>query len=146
MSEMVKRPARKPARKMSATERAARDVLNAMVREGEIDRWHANRVLKFALPFVPGVLARARLSGWDPDDLHAYFQEKLADAVARRDAADNDVRRHMARGRVAAVRIYIAMWAGLRVDYARFVEALREAGGGPVPLNRAQLPAEPTYS
>jgi hypothetical protein len=93
--------------KTANAEKAARTIANRYVREGLIDRRTANTVLKFAVPFVPTVLAKARLNGWTPEELTSHFQAKLAEAKTP-------------TARVSA-EIYLAMWAGLQVDYAAHV-------------------------
>lgn len=87
-------------------ERAARDIANRYVREGHMDRRTANTVLKFALPFVPTVLAKMRLNGWTVEEITAHFQAKRAEAKTL-------------TSQVSA-EIYLAMWAGLQVDYAAY--------------------------
>lgn len=93
--------------KTANAEKSARAIANRYVREGLIDRRTANTVLKFAVPFVPTVLAKARLNGWTPEEITTYFQGKRAEAKTD-------------QARVAA-EIYLAMWAGLQVDYAAHV-------------------------
>lgn len=90
-------------------EKAARAVINRYVREGLMDRRNGNQVLKFALPVLPRVLADMRLNGWAPEEITAHFQAKRAQATNPNGQA--------------AAEVYLAMWAGLQVDYAKQVNA-----------------------
>ncbi|MEU4576066.1 hypothetical protein [Nonomuraea sp. NPDC023979] len=111
MPETPAKPSSKPTPAITEAEKAGRKVMNRYVREGLISRSEANRILKFALPFVPSILAQARLNGRSPEWLTNYFQHKRAEATRP--------------AHVVAAEVYLAMWAGLQVDYANYVNETR---------------------
>jgi hypothetical protein len=120
-----------PKPKMDASERAARDLLNRKIREGVMDRRNANQLLKTGLPFVRGMLAEWRRDGASSEWIRSKFQTKLTEAQQLLAEADNDTKRRIARGRIVAAEMYLAIWAGLQEDLGQFTadrRAARELG------------------
>jgi hypothetical protein len=115
--------------KMDASERAARDLMNRKVREGIIDRRHANDILKTGLPFVRSMLAQWRREGTDPQWITKKFQAIHAEAQQKHTAAATPTARHMALTPVMCAELYLAVWAGLQADFATYRNELTATRG-----------------
>ncbi|WP_228184003.1 hypothetical protein [Streptomyces anulatus] len=102
------------ARKMSATERAARDVLNKYVRDGLMERSQANATIRNGLHIAETTVRREYAEkGWGSA---LYYGQKVAAARADFDAAKGMVARRMKGGRLLAAEMYAAVFAVVEAE------------------------------
>lgn len=103
------------ARKMSATERAARDVVNKYVRDGLMERGQANRVIRDGLHIAETTVRREYVEhGWGSA---LYYGQKVAAAREEFDAApDGSITRRMKGARLLAAEIYAAVFAVVEAE------------------------------
>ncbi|WP_406150700.1 hypothetical protein [Streptomyces anulatus] len=102
------------ARKMSATERAARDVLNKYVRDGLMDRGTVNRVIRDGLHIAETTVRREYVEkGWGSA---LYYGGKVAAAREEFDAAKGMVARRMKGGRLLVTEMYAAVFAVVEAE------------------------------
>ncbi|MET8732249.1 hypothetical protein ABZV81_34515 [Streptomyces parvus] len=102
------------ARKMSATERAVRDVLNKYVREGLFDRGQVNRSIRDGLPIAETTVRREYVeNGWGSA---LYYGGKVAAAREEFDAAEGVFARRMKAGRLMAAETFAAVFAVVEAE------------------------------
>ncbi|MCQ1581236.1 hypothetical protein [Streptomyces parvus] len=114
------------ARKMSATERAARDVMNKYVRDGLMDRGTVNRVIRDGLHIAETTVRTEYVKrGWGSA---LYYGQKVAAAREEFDAAQGMVARRMKGGRLLVAEVYAAVFAVVEAE-----EGPREGAEGLTP-------------
>ncbi|MFB8023580.1 hypothetical protein ACFC36_33960 [Streptomyces rubiginosohelvolus] len=102
------------ARKMSATERAARDVMNKYVRDGLMDRGTVNRVIRDGLHVAETTVRREYVErGWGSA---LYYGGKVAAAREEFDAAEGMVARRIKGGRLLGAEMYAAVFAVVEAE------------------------------
>ncbi|MGW6290339.1 hypothetical protein [Streptomyces sp. NPDC055107] len=102
------------ARKMSATERVARDVLNQYVRDGLMERSQANATIRNGLHIAETTVRREYVeNGWGSA---LYYGEKVAAAREEFDAAKGPVARRMKGGRLLVAEVYAAVFAVVEAE------------------------------
>ncbi|GAA2439258.1 hypothetical protein [Streptomyces glaucus] len=102
------------ARKMSATERAARDVVNKYVRDGLMERGQANAAIRDGLHIAETTVRREYVeNGWGSA---LYYGQKVAAAREEFDAATGMIDRRMKAGRLLAAEIFAAVFAVVEAE------------------------------
>lgn len=103
------------ARKMSATERAARDVVNKYVRDGLMERGQANRAIRDGLHIAETTVRTEYVKhGWGSA---LYYGQKVAAAREEFDAArDGSVAKRMKGARLLVTEIYAAVFAVVEAE------------------------------
>lgn len=101
------------ARKMSATERAARDVVNRYVRDGLMKRSQANAAIRDGLHIAEMVVRKHYREGFGSA---LYYGGKVAAARAEFDAAKGPIARRMKGARLLAAEIYAAVFAVVEAE------------------------------
>ncbi|MFD4795069.1 hypothetical protein [Streptomyces anulatus] len=102
------------ARKMSATERAARDVLNKYVRDGLMERGQANATIRNGLHIAETTVRREYVeNGWGSA---LYYGQKVAAARADFDAAKGMVASRMKGGRLLVAEMFAAVFAVVEAE------------------------------
>ncbi|MFJ4084965.1 hypothetical protein ACIP2Z_39230 [Streptomyces iakyrus] len=103
------------ARKMSATERAARDVVNKYVRDGLMERGQANRAIRDGLHIAETTVRREYVeNGWGSA---LYYGQKVAAARAEFDAArPGSVAQRVKGTRLLAAEIFAAVFAVVEAE------------------------------
>ncbi|MGW0033035.1 hypothetical protein ACWDXD_24865 [Streptomyces sp. NPDC003314] len=103
------------ARQMSATERAARDVINKYVRDGLIERGQANRAIRDGLHIAETTVRREYVeNGWGSA---LYYGQKVAAAREEFDATrPGSVAHRMKGGRLLAAEIFAAVFAVVEAE------------------------------
>jgi polyhydroxyalkanoate synthesis regulator phasin len=115
------------ARKMSTVERAARNVINAYVKNGEITRGEANKTIRDGLAVIENTVRENYRKNFGST---FYYAGKVAEAREKAEAARGPVARRMAVGRLLAAEMFAAVFAVVQ----------QEAGGtdGDVTPNAAE--------
>lgn len=103
------------ARKMSATERAARDVVNKYVRDGLMEREQANRAIRDGLHIAETTVRTEYVKrGWGSA---LYYGGKVAAAREEFDAArPGSFAQRMKGTRLLATEIYAAVFAVVEAE------------------------------
>ncbi|MFE2184150.1 hypothetical protein [Streptomyces sp. NPDC059455] len=101
------------ARKISATERAARDVVNKYVRDGLMERSQANAAIRDGLHIAETTVRQHYREGWGSA---LYYGGKAAKAREEFDAAKGLVARRMSGARLLATEIYAAVFAVVEAE------------------------------
>jgi hypothetical protein len=103
------------ARKMSATERAARDVVNKYVRDGLMERGQANRAIRDGLHIAETTVRREYVEkGWGSA---LYYGGKVAAAREDFDAArPGSIAQRVKGTRLLATEIYAAVFAVVEAE------------------------------
>ncbi|MGP4046888.1 hypothetical protein [Streptomyces sp. 2A115] len=103
------------ARKMSATERAARNVVNKYVREGLMERGQANRVIRDGLHIAETAVRTEYVkNGWGSA---LYYGQKVAAAREEFDAArPGSVAQGVKGARLLVTEIYAAVFAVVEAE------------------------------
>ncbi|MFI7415281.1 hypothetical protein ACIBU0_42275 [Streptomyces sp. NPDC049627] len=103
------------ARKMSATERAARDVVNKYVRDGLMERGQANRAIRDGLHIAETTVRREYVeNGWGSA---LYYGQKVAAAREEFDAArPGSVAQRVKGTRLLAAEIFAAVFAVVEAE------------------------------
>ncbi|MFJ2225624.1 hypothetical protein ACIOFY_36980 [Streptomyces anulatus] len=102
------------ARKMSATERAARDVLNKYVRDGLMERGQANATIRDGLHIAETTVRREYVEkGWGSA---LYYGGKVAAAREEFDAAEGVFARRMKGGRLLVAEMFAAVFAVVEAE------------------------------
>ncbi|MFE6639523.1 hypothetical protein ACFVFT_38585 [Streptomyces tendae] len=101
------------ARKMSETERAARDVVNKYVRDGLMERGQANRAIRDGLHIAEETVRKHYCEGWGSA---LYYGQKVAAAREEFDAATNPIARRVKGSRLLATEIYAAVFAVVEAE------------------------------
>lgn len=103
------------ARKMSATERAARDVVNGYVRKGLMERGQANRAIRDGLHIAETTVRHEYVKhGWGSA---LYYGQKVAAAREEFDAArPGSVAQRVKGARLLATEIYAAVFAVVEAE------------------------------
>ncbi|MGW4087028.1 hypothetical protein ACWEGS_28750 [Streptomyces sp. NPDC004822] len=103
------------ARKMSATERAARDVVNKYVRDGLMERGQANRAIRDGLHIAETTVRREYVEhGWGSA---LYYGQKVATAREEFDAArPGSVAQRVKGTRLLAAEIFAAVFAVVEAE------------------------------
>ncbi|WP_333745798.1 hypothetical protein [Streptomyces sp. IBSBF 2950] len=101
------------ARKMSATERAARDVVNKYVREGLMDRSQANAAIRDGLHIAETTVRTHYREGFGSA---LYYGGKVAAAREEFDGAKGMVARRMKGARLLATEIYAAVFSVVEAE------------------------------
>ncbi|MEU2969004.1 hypothetical protein ABZ687_29005 [Streptomyces ardesiacus] len=103
------------ARKMSATERAARDVVNKYVRDGLMERGQANRAIRDGLHVAETTVRREYVeNGWGSA---LYYGQKVAAAREEFDAArPGSVGQRVKGARLLVAEIFAAVFAVVEAE------------------------------
>lgn len=102
------------ARKMSATERAARDVVNKYVRDGLMERGQANRAIRDGLHIAETTVRHEYVeNGWGSA---LYYGQKVAAAREEFDAAKGPVARRVKGLSLLVTEIYAAVFAVVEAE------------------------------
>jgi hypothetical protein len=102
------------ARKMSTTERAARDVVNRYVREGLMERGQANAAIRNGLHIAETTVRTEYVErGWGSA---LYYGGKVAAAREAFDAAEGVFAKRMAGTRLLATEIYAAVFSVVEAE------------------------------
>jgi hypothetical protein len=101
------------ARKMSSTERAARDVVNKYVRDGLMERSQANAAIRDGLHIAETTVRTHYREGFGSA---FYYGGKVAAAREEFDAATGMVARRMKGARLLATEIYAAVFAVIEAE------------------------------
>ncbi|MFE1206381.1 hypothetical protein ACFW5V_32360 [Streptomyces sp. NPDC058762] len=102
------------ARKMSATERAARDVVNKYVRDGLMERGQANRAIRDGLHIAETTVRREYVqNGWGSA---LYYGQKVAAAREAFDAATSPIARRIKGTELLAREIFAAVFAVVEAE------------------------------
>ncbi|NML55096.1 hypothetical protein HHL19_35795 [Streptomyces sp. R302] len=103
------------ARKMSATERAARDVVNKYVRDGLMERGQANCAIRDGLHIAETTVRREYVeNGWGSA---LYYGQKVAAAREEFAAAKSgSVSQRMKGARLLAAEIFAAVFAVVEAE------------------------------
>ncbi|MFF3692012.1 hypothetical protein [Streptomyces sp. NPDC002221] len=104
-------------------EKAAREVVNRYVRQGDMRRADANRIMRDGLPIILNGFAEARIKGKPEAAITADLEAALAEAKQRQATARTTTRRHMALLDVSTAEFAIAAWEGVRRDLANHLAA-----------------------
>ncbi|GAA5070540.1 hypothetical protein [Streptomyces similanensis] len=109
-------------RHMSATERAARDVVNKYVRDGLMQRGEANRAIRNGLHIAETTVRTEYVkNGWGSA---LYYGQKVAAAREEFDATrPGSVARSMKGARLLATEIYAAVFAVVEAEEGRREDA-----------------------
>ncbi|WP_328427875.1 hypothetical protein [Streptomyces sp. NBC_00443] len=101
------------ARKMSDTERAARDVVNKYVRDGLMERSQANAAIRDGLRIAETTVRKHYREGFGSA---LYYGGKVAAAREEFDAAKGMIARRMKGARLLATEIYAAVFAVVEAE------------------------------
>ncbi|OII68292.1 hypothetical protein [Streptomyces sp. CC77] len=104
--------------KTPEAEKAAREVVNRFVRQGDMRRAEANRIMRDGLPIILNGFAKARIQGKPEADITASLEEALAEAKQRQAAARTATARRLALLDLTTAEFAIAAWEGVRRDLA----------------------------
>ncbi|MEV0437765.1 hypothetical protein AB0I84_00885 [Streptomyces spectabilis] len=104
-------------------EKAAREVVDRLVREGQMRRSEGTRLLRDGLPIILQGFAVARLRGKPEDDITADLEDERAKAEKRHTSARTTTARRAALLSLTTAQFAIAAWEGVQRDLARHLAA-----------------------
>lgn len=109
---------------LASARQAGLDYLAQHVAEAHIHASEAAPTLAVALPFATQTIANLRREGVSKDGITEAFQHRLDNARRRHARATTAAVRRAQHGRIVTAGLYLAIWAGMQEDEARFVAAL----------------------
>ncbi|MFF7021424.1 hypothetical protein ACFY97_10450 [Streptomyces klenkii] len=104
-------------------EKAAREVVDRLVREGHMRRSEGARLLRDGLPIILQGFALGRLRGKPEEEITADLEDERAEAQRRHASARTVTARRAALLSLTTAEFAIAAWEGVQRDLARHLAA-----------------------